>query len=77
MGRRVSTETNDERAQREQWEAFVAESEARGVCPFSGYTFKRCAASICDCFREQFPDDPYGLHPEAFIVNPPTEQAAE
>lgn len=28
----------------------------------------RCPASICDCFIDLYPDDPTGLHPEAFIV---------
>lgn len=59
---------------RAAYEAHIAESEARGICPFSGLTFASCQASICDCFRELYPDDPYGLHPEAFIVGPPQEE---
>ena len=55
-------------AQRREHEAFVAECEAKGVCWASGLTFKRCMASICDCFRETHPDSPYDLHPEAFVV---------
>lgn len=57
--------------QRVEWEAHVAKAHAAGQCPFSGLTTKACIASICDCFIEQYPDDPYGLHPEAFVVNPP------
>ncbi len=34
-------------------------------CPLGG---PRCPESICDCFIDQYPDDPLGLHPEAFIV---------
>lgn len=62
------THSAEKDAQRIEHERHIAECEARGECPFSGLTFARCQASICDCFREQYPDDPYGLHPEAFIV---------
>lgn len=39
----------------------------------------RCPESICDCFIDTYPDDPMGLHPEAFIVlgvvvNEPNEE---
>lgn len=37
-------------------------------CPGLGGTGPRCDDGICDCFIDQFPDDPGGLHPEAFIV---------
>lgn len=37
-------------------------------CPLGG---PRCPESICDCFIEQYPDDPMGLHPEAFVVMTP------
>lgn len=38
-------------------------------CPLGG---PRCPRSICDCFIEEYPDDPLGLHPEAFMVATPT-----
>lgn len=37
-------------------------------CPLGG---PRCPEAICDCFIEQFPNDPaqaLALHPEFFIV---------
>jgi hypothetical protein len=64
-------------AQREaEWEAHKADCERRGICWASGLTIKRCMAGPCDCFRDTYPDDPYGLHPEAFVVGrviPPGE----
>lgn len=35
-------------------------------CPLGG---PRCPEAICDCFIDLYPDDPLGLHPEAFLVN--------
>lgn len=29
---------------------------------------RRCPPSICDCFIDIYPDDPGGIHPEAFVV---------
>jgi hypothetical protein len=40
-------------------------------CPASGLTNRECMASICDCFPAE--DDRFGIHPEYFTVNPPTE----
>lgn len=34
-------------------------------CPMGG---ERCPEDICDCFIEQFPDNPLGLHPELYTV---------
>lgn len=34
----------------------------------------RCPRDICDCFIDQYPDDPTGLHPEAFTFVIPTTQ---
>ena len=38
-------------------------------CPYADPGQSRCSPSICDCFIEQYPDDPFGLHPEAFLVD--------
>jgi hypothetical protein len=38
-------------------------------CPYAEPGQARCHPAICDCFIEQYPDDPFGLHPEAFLVN--------
>lgn len=37
-------------------------------CPYADAGQSRCSPAICDCFIEQYPDDPFGLHPEAFMV---------
>lgn len=37
-------------------------------CPIGG---PRCPPSICDCFIDLYPDDPLGIHPEAFTVMVP------
>lgn len=37
-------------------------------CPYASFGARRCPPSICDCFIDTHPDDPFGLHPEAFIV---------
>lgn len=34
-------------------------------CPLGG---PRCHEAICDCFIDQYPTDPLGLHPEAYVV---------
>lgn len=34
-------------------------------CPLGG---PRCPEAVCDCFVDLYPDDPLGLHPEAFVV---------
>ena len=67
----MSGESAEKDQQRVEWEAHVVREQAAGRCPFSGLAVKSCVASVCDCFIEQYPDDPYGLHPEAFVVNPP------
>lgn len=38
-------------------------------CPYAPRGRRRCPPSICDCFVDTYPDDPFGLHPEAFLVN--------
>lgn len=71
--------TRDCDAQLREYEAFVAECEAKGVCWASGLRIASCVASICDCFRGTHPDSPYDLHPEDFIVGrilPPGEERA-
>ena len=37
-------------------------------CPYAQRGESRCSPAICDCFIDQYPDDPFGLHPEAFVV---------
>jgi hypothetical protein len=37
-------------------------------CPYAPPGRTRCWESICDCFIDLYPDDPFGLHPEAFVV---------
>jgi len=35
---------------------------------------RRCPEWLCDCFVDMFPEDPLGLHPEAFVVEwPPND----
>lgn len=46
-------------------------------CPYAPMGESRCPASICDCFIDQFPEDPFGLHPEAFIVLDTTVDGAQ
>ncbi len=37
-------------------------------CDYADKGADRCPEWRCDCFIESYPDDPFGLHPEAFIV---------
>lgn len=37
-------------------------------CPYASPGRDRCPPAICDCFVDLYPDDPFGLHPEAFMV---------
>lgn len=37
-------------------------------CPYAPPGQNRCPESICDCFIDTHPDDPFGLHPEDFAV---------
>lgn len=37
-------------------------------CPYAGPSRNRCPEWRCDCFIDTHPDDPFGLHPEDFIV---------
>lgn len=47
-------------------------------CPYASPGRAKCPESICDCFIDVYPDDPFGLHPEAFAVGPlPTEGATD
>jgi hypothetical protein len=45
-------------------------------CPYAPKGDRRCPPSICDCFIDQFPHDPFGLHPEAFIVGSKLKESA-
>jgi uncharacterized protein YodC (DUF2158 family) len=38
------------------------------VCEYAEQGAARCSPAICDCFYDEHPDDPFGLHPEAFTV---------
>lgn len=38
------------------------------ACPYAQPGRSRCAAAICDCFVETYPDSPFALHPEAYAV---------
>ena len=40
-------------------------AEQNAGCPLGG---RRCPEAICDCFVDLYPDDPLGIHPEAFVV---------
>jgi hypothetical protein len=42
-------------------------------CPYADKGKKRCPEWRCDCFIDLYPDDPFGLHPEAFVVGRPKE----
>lgn len=37
-------------------------------CPYAPKGRRACSPAICDCFVDLYPDDPFGLHPEAFTV---------
>lgn len=41
-------------------------------CPYATPPAKRCG-SECDCFIDTYPDSPFALHPEAFVVGRPAE----
>lgn len=55
------------------WECLTCGGYA---CEYADSGQKKCPASICDCFIDQYPDSPRDVHPEAFIVSvtPPNEQ---
>jgi hypothetical protein len=38
-------------------------------CPYAPPGQRRCPEWICDCFIDTHPDDPFGLHPEDFLVD--------
>jgi hypothetical protein len=37
-------------------------------CPYAEPGRTRCPEWRCDCFIDLYPDDPFGVHPEAFVV---------
>lgn len=41
------------------------------ACPYAPRGRTRCLPPICDCFIDSYPDSPFALHPEAFIVGVP------
>lgn len=44
-------------------------TEAEFQCPYADKGRRRCAPSDCDCFIDEYPESPFALHPEAFLVN--------
>lgn len=46
-------------------------------CPYAPRGLDRCPPSICDCFVADYPDDPFGLHPEAFVIGEPADEGDE
>jgi len=40
-------------------------------CEYADPGQRACPPSICDCFVDLYPEDPFGLHPEAFVVMVP------
>lgn len=49
---------------------------AKFACPYARGV-ARCPAWRCDCFIDQYPDSPFDLHPEAFVVRAPTLKGQE
>lgn len=43
----------------------------RFQCPWAEDGEAKCPEWRCDCFIDMFPESPFALHPEAFIVGPP------
>lgn len=41
------------------------------ACPYAGRGQAKCSSAICDCFVDTYPDSPFDLHPEAFVVTWP------
>lgn len=39
--------------QRIEWERFVREQHAKGICDASGLRARSCVRSICDCFETE------------------------
>lgn len=37
-------------------------------CDYADRGERRCPEWRCDCFVDTYPDDPFGIHPEAFTV---------
>lgn len=40
-------------------------------CPYAEAGKDRCPAWRCDCFVDIYPEDPFGLHPEMYVVHIP------
>ena len=38
-------------------------------CDYAEPGQRACPAWRCDCFVADYPDDPFGLHPEAYVVD--------
>lgn len=43
-------------------------------CEYAPEGHRRCHPAICDCFVDTFPDSPFELHPEVFVVNRPEQE---
>jgi hypothetical protein len=46
----------------------VCETCGGFACEYADRGKTRCSPSICDCFIDTYPDSPFDLHPEAFVV---------
>jgi len=44
------------------------------VCDYAEPGQARCPAWRCDCFYDAYPGDPFGVHPEAFVVTWPVHE---
>lgn len=42
--------------QEKQWKQYALECNAKGICEDSGYEFKECIVSVCDCGWEYLED---------------------
>ena len=40
------------------------------ACVYADRGQAKCPRWRCDCFIDEYPDDPVGLHPEAFTCDP-------
>jgi len=49
--------TDDYEYQQQEWKKYTLECNAKGICEYSGYTFKECIPVVCDCGWEYLPDD--------------------
>lgn len=53
--------------QEKQWRQYALECNANGICEHSGYEFKECIVSVCDCGWEFMEDDQINFEVQALI----------